>query len=511
MFTSSIWNRTAEIGEYPTLSGDTSCDVAVIGGGVTGVSTALLLEEKGLDVVLLESLKVGGGTSSHSTGNLYATVDKNLGHLREKYDADAVRTVVTARGAALDRMEEWINRFEIDCDFERRPWYLYAASGENNGKIEEEYEHALEVGLPMERAGSDEFPLSITAGVKLPHQAQFNPMRYVQGLARNITSDACRIYECTRVTDVEESEEKVVLKTTGGTVTARFVVHATHIPKGIRLVQTKLSMYREYGIACRADRIDFPEGIFWGYHGEDGKKFSSRLYERNGERYVIVVGEPHRVGQIDDNRECIRNLEAFARDHYGLQDVAFRWGGQHYRPADLLPYIGRESGDGRTFIATGYSTDGLVYGTLAGMLIADQITGDENEWIDLFDADRFAPLKSAAGVIEQGVNTVAQYLKDLPGVDDDEEFGDLSPGEGAVVEKNGEKIAAYRNDRGELRLLSAVCTHMQCIVNWNNAEQTWDCPCHASRFRTDGTVLEGPAFDPLPRVDLSGKKRGGEE
>lgn len=135
MFTSSIWNRTAEIGEYPTLSGDTSCDVAVIGGGVTGVSTALLLEEKGLDVVLLESLKVGGGTSSHSTGNLYATVDKNLGHLREKYDADAVRTVVTARGAALDRMEEWINRFEIDCDFERRPWYLYAASGENNGKI----------------------------------------------------------------------------------------------------------------------------------------------------------------------------------------------------------------------------------------------------------------------------------------------------------------------------------------------------------------------------------------
>lgn len=499
MFTASVWNQYAEVEDYPTLAQDLSCDVAVIGGGITGVSTALLLAEKGFDVVLLESRKVGGGTSSHSTGNLYVTTDRNLGELRSRYDADTVRSLTESRGAALNLIEEWVERFGIDCDFARRPWYLYSAAEESDGKIEEELDHAREIALPIEEAPPDRFPLSIRSGLVLDRQAQFNPMRYVQGLAAQGVRGACRIFESTRVTGVEERDETVLVSTTGGTVTARFVVHATHIPKGVRGIQATLSMYREYGIACRLGRKDFPEGIFWGYHDE-GKKFSSRLYEREGERFVLVVGEPHRVGQERDTIARIRTLEEFARRQYGLDDVAWRWGGQHYRSPDLLPYIGRESDRGRSFIATGYATDGLVYGTLAGMLIAEAIAEVDNDWSELYDASRFTPVKSASNALREVANTAAQYLKGLPGLADNEELKDIASGSGGVVEIDGRKVAAYRNDEGELSLHSAVCTHLKCIVTWNNAEKTWDCPCHASRFDTDGSVLEGPAFDPLPPV-----------
>ncbi len=446
-------------------------------------------------MAVLESRKVGGGTSSHSTGNLYCVVDKNLGHLQKKHDADVIRQVVGSRAAALERIEGWVREFGIDCDFKRVPWYLYAASEKNNGRIAEEYEHALDAGLPVGRVDASAFPLDgVTAGMRLERQAQINPMRYVQGLAKAAASDTCRIYECTRVTDVVEEEESVTLATTGGMVRAKYAIHATHIPKGIKVVQTELSMHREYGVACPAGDREFPEGIFWGYH-DDGRKFSSRLYEREGERFVMVIGAEHRVGQAKNNEENIRELEEFAREQYGLTETAFRWGGQHYKPADLLPYIGPESRGSRVFVATGFSTDGLVYGTLAGMLIADAIAEKENEWADLYNAHRFTPLKSAGNIVGQGLNVAKQYLKKWTGETvNEKDFDHIPNGEGGIVEVEGKTIAAYRDDSGALHTLSAVCPHMKCIVNWNRAERTWDCPCHGSRFDTKGEVLEGPAF-----------------
>lgn len=230
------------------------------------------------------------------------------------------------------------------------------------------------------------------------------------------------------------------------------------------------------------------------------------MYERNGERFVLVVGEPHKVGQAEDNRQKIRNLENFAGQHFGLTDVAYRWGGQHYRPADLLPYIGRESKSSNVFIATGYSTDGLVWGTLAGMIIADEIAGTKNRWADLYNAHRFTPVKSAEKFVKENINVAGKYLENIPGKKDAPDFDDIQPGTGGIVEKNGEKIAAYKNKSGEVILMSAVCTHMKCIVNWNNAEKSWDCPCHATRFKPDGTVIEGPAYHALHKIKFEDGK-----
>lgn len=504
MFTKSIWNGFADSTNFPSLNGDIEADVAVIGGGITGLSTAHRLSSKLRKVVVLEEMKVGGGTTSHSTGNLYVTIDHGLAQLQSKYNNKTVSQVVHARQEALDAIENNVSRYEIDCDFKRCPWYLYSADEQNDKKIDQEAELAgsIKLGLLEKEV---QLPYAVRKIICLPQQAQFNPMRYVQGLAKAMVFENCRIFEDTRVTKIEEEDNYHVLHTPHGTVRAKYVVHATHTPKGFMFVQTLLGPYREYGVACRLrEKIDY-NGIFWGYYGKD-EKYSTRVYERNGEQLLLVVGRPHKVGQAQDNQAHIRDLEQFARRHFAVEEVVYRWGGQHYRPADLLPYIGRKSRHSNIFIATGYSTDGLVYGTLAGMLITDLITGVDNPQLELFAADRIKPFKSAKKFVSENINVAGQYLKDLPGSADDEEYTEIANGEGKVIEKDGQKLAVCRTDEGKLLVRSAVCTHMACIVHWNNAEKSWDCPCHGTRFQPDGTILEGPAMHPLHEIELKDDK-----
>lgn len=503
MYTQPLWHEFATPHNYPHLPGDTEADVAIIGGGITGITTALLLAQKGFKTIVLESLRVAGGTTGHSTGNLYCTVDKNLAQLHSKYDASVIKRVVQSRSAAINLIESLVGQHNIDCDFKRVPWILYSGTDDNTSKTEDEYTYAQDAGIQVSWAEALHLPAGSMKGVEVKNQAQINPLRYVSELANAVRSDYLTIYEDTAVMQVDDNKDHVVLHTTRGVVRARCAVHATHTPKGVKVYHTLLGPYREYGIACPIGDKPFPEGIFWGYY-EEGKKYSVRLYERNSQRYVLIIGEPHKVGQSDNNVLAIRNLETFAARHLGLTEVSHRWGGQHYRPADYLPYIGRESKTSNIFVATGYSTDGLVYGTLAAMIIAGEIAGNPNQWADLYDAHRFTPLKSAKEFLKENINVAAEFLKAIPGIKDTSEFDNVKPGTGAVVEKDKTKIAVYRDETGKLTLVSAVCTHMKCIVNWNNAEKTWDCPCHGSRFKPDGTILEGPVFHPLQKIHTEG-------
>lgn len=495
-----LWNDFASFHEFPALQTPREVDVAIIGAGITGISTAQMLAAKGWHVAVLESFTAGSGTTGHSTGNMYCMLDVLLSGVRSKYDLDTVKMLIASRNAALDKIESWVRDYNLDCDFRRQPWYLYSALAENNKKIEDEFEAAQEAGIAVTAADHSEFRLPVEKAIKVPGQAQVNPARYVQELAKAVVSDRLGIYEHTRVTAVEENDDHVTVRTTRGDVRAKYVVHATHTPKGIKLVQTLLGPYREYGIACQIEDRGFPGGIFWGYH-EEGKKFSTRVYERDGKSFLVVVGEPHKVGQ-GDSGEHMRNLEVFARKHFGVKTVNYRWGGQHYRPADLLPYIGRSHPDSRSFIATGYSTDGLVYGTLAGMLITDALQGTENEWNELYNPTRFQPVKAAGNFLKENINAAVQYLKDLPRSKIDPLFESVGRDQGKILEYEGSKVAAYRDREGTLRLVSATCPHLRCTVHWNDAEKSWDCPCHGSRFAPHGTVLEGPALSPLEPVQL---------
>ncbi|HYD92713.1 MAG TPA: FAD-dependent oxidoreductase, partial [Flavobacterium sp.] len=312
MFTKSIWNSFCDHTFFKPLSGSLTTDVAIIGGGITGISMARKLSEAGLNVAVLEALKVGGGTTAHSTGNLYFTIDKGLATLKSKYDEKTIEAVAASRAEAINQLERWVNELSLDCDFKRVPWYMFTTAEENNQKVKDELDTFAAAGMAAGKAETDEIPYQFLGSVKVPAQGQINPMLYVQGMSKAINSENCRIYEDTRVTGIEEKDGSYKLSTTGGQVTAKYVIHATHTPKGVKFVQTMLGPYREYGIGCKLKNPVKKDGIFWGYH-EGGKKTSTRSYSRNGESFLLIIGEPHKVGQVNSNIRSIEELEKFAK------------------------------------------------------------------------------------------------------------------------------------------------------------------------------------------------------
>lgn len=498
MFTKSIWNAYASMATYATLQEDIEVDTAIIGGGVTGIATALALATRGQRVAVLEARKIGGGTTSHSTGNIYSTIANGLDKLEAKYDLEMVKKVLAARQEGVALASHYVQQYGIKCDYATAPLYLYATE-DYIYRVSKQLEVGQEAGLDIGYADVDEIPVPHAAALKITDQAQYNPMRFVQGLAA-VAARFCQVYECSPVQDIETVNGLHHLTTPSGTVTAKHLVHATHTPKGIKLWHTLLGPYREYGIACKVAPNSIREGIYWGYYDSAEDKISTRVYNKNGETFLLVIGKPHKVGQKETNTESIKELEAFAHKHFDVHEVVYRWGGQHYRPADLLPYIGKENEGSNVYIATGFATDGLVWGMLASNIIADLITDKPNPWADMYSPTRHNMGKSAKEFMKENLNVAGQFIKDYLAIDDAPLAG-IAPGMGDVVAIDGNKVAAYKSEGGLLQLCSAICPHLGCVVHFNQAEHTWDCPCHGSRFATDGSVLEGPALHGLKKVN----------
>lgn len=507
-----VWTEGAYKTRYPQLNQDIIVDVAIIGGGITGITAAHLLKQAGKKVAVLEALSVGSGTTGVSTGNLYATTVEKFDTLRSKYDKNVIRQVAQSRTAAMNLIEHFVTDYDIICEFHHSPWYLFAEHPDAVPVIQKELEAFTDAGLDAHFIQTLPSDVPTLGGIKLDMQAQLNPLKYVQGLAEETHAPDSMIYEYTKVVDYKEGEKgnPCVLHTDRGhRITALHVIMATHTPKGVMFVQTLLGPYREYAIAVSLEDNIYPQGIFWGLLKD--KRHSVRSYtSAEGKSHLLILGEPHKVGQKEDNEECLKQLEIYARERYKVAEVEYYWAGQHYRPADGLPYIGTNGEDSNIYIATGFSTDGLTWGTLAAMLISDHIMGKDNDWWKLYDINRHNPGKAAKEFIKENANVMVQYMKDLPNMNlDAKEFAEIKAGEGKTIAIDGEKYAAYRDMENNLHVVSAVCTHMKCIVHWNSAERTWDCPCHGSRFNINGQVLEGPAIHDLAARKKTHKDRKG--
>jgi glycine/D-amino acid oxidase-like deaminating enzyme/nitrite reductase/ring-hydroxylating ferredoxin subunit len=492
----SIWKDKAEETSFPPLRADTVVDVAIVGGGITGLTAAYILSRAGKKVAVLEARKIGEGATGSSTGNLYCTIGSpGLHNLRSKFNEEKLKEVVESREAAVDFIEARVKEFEIDCQFRRVPWGLFADNDEGKSFVEKERKAAEDAGLVVSQNFG--IPLKIETGFTVENQAQFNPLEYVKALSKNISSSNCSIYELTKVTDVKEGEECVV-STAGGKVTANQVIMATHSPKGIYAVHMNMGPYREYAVAVTL-KGDYPaEGIWWNVLSNE--HYSMRTYDTTKGKVLMALGEMHKVGQKENNHECYDNLEKYLRQRFDVASVEFKWSAQQFKAADGIPYIGLSTGNSKTFIATGFSADGLTYGTLASMIISDKILGNENRWAKTYDASRITPLASAKEFIKENVNVAFEFIKDRFTKYDADEFAAIKEGQGKVMEVDGKKCGVYRDETGRLHVVSAVCTHMGCINHWNEVEQSWDCPCHGSRFSIDGEVLEGPAYTALQKV-----------
>ncbi len=494
----SIWRVGVSPGGFTQLASDLQVDVAIIGGGITGITAAAQLARAGRTVALLEAQTVGAGTSSHSTGNLYATVDQRLHVLTRHWGEDKARAVVDSRNAAVGLIERNVAEYRLQCDFSRQPWVLYSIDGlpEESDDIEAEYHAALGAGLDARLALDLPLPYTIRKALVLRNQAQFHPLKYLRQLAAAIQSSICRIFEFANV--IEINEQQGLVRTAEHTVRANHIIMATHVPKGFNLVQAELAAYREYAVVAAVEREQLPSGIFWS---TGANPTSTRALRIGDQAYLMMVGGKHKTGQPTQAGDSYLALEAILQERFEVHSSSFRWSAQHYRAVDGLPYIGAAARGSRLYHATGFAADGLVYGTLAGVIVADQICSIDNPYAHLYAPHRFTPIKSAKNFIRENLNVASQYLKDYLQGADIKDIDRLLPGQGALVEHEGTKVAAYRDELNHLHLLSPVCTHLKCIVHWNSAERSWDCPCHGSRFQHDGKIIEGPALQPLARYD----------
>jgi glycine/D-amino acid oxidase-like deaminating enzyme/nitrite reductase/ring-hydroxylating ferredoxin subunit len=496
MDTTSVWRATAPGPGFAMLQGDLQCDVLVVGGGITGVTCALLLAEQGRKVVLLEAGEIGSGTTGHSTGNLYVTTSEGLSGIASSWGDAVAREVVEVRKAAMDFVEVQ-SRQEPDVVFTRCPLTLYARFAKDQPSVLQERDALAKAGCLVRLVDSVPQGLPPPSGpvLVLEDQAQFQPQAYVLALARRASAAGASIHEHSRVLELDTKNR--VARTATGSVRAGEIVQATHSPKGIHLVHAEMPVHREYVVAFEAGQADPGAGIFW-WQGDEG--LSIRMLGHGGKRYLIAAGPEQKAG-THNAKAALRAVEQMATSYLAPGPALYRWSAQNYRSHDGLPYIGRDHSG--CFIATGFSTDGLTWGTVAARLIAGELLGRPEPFAQRCAPGRFTPLKGAKTLVEENVTTVRSLVQDYLTRSQHEKLSSLAPGDSAIVEAEGETVAAYRAPDGELFAVSPVCTHMGCKVRWNSVETSWDCPCHGSRFRPDGTVVEGPAVTPLARKQVA--------
>ena len=471
-------------------------DVAVLGGGIVGVSTALLLKRAGMTVAVVEADRVGSGVTGHTTAKLSSLHGLTYTQLSSNFGDDGARAHGEANQAAIEQIAQWVEDEGIECDFRRKPNYTYASTRESLADVEREVEVAQRVGLPASYTEETDLPYPVAGAIRLESQAEFHPRRFVLALAELIPGEGSHVFERTRATGVSEGRPCRV-ETTGPPLTAGAVVVATHFPFLDRgLYFARIHPERSYALGVRV-RGATPQGM---YISADQPTRSIRSHPLPDGEILIVGGEGHKTGQGGDTLERYRALERFARDHWDVESVEYQWASQDNEAVDHVPYIGRLAPHSRRlYTATGFKKWGLAQGVAAAMILEDLILGRKNAWASLYDPTRMKPLASVKDLVKENANVAGRFVGDRLTKRGSRDAEDLAPGEGDIAQLDGEKVAAFRDEEGTLHAVSPVCTHLGCQVNWNSGDRSWDCPCHGSRFSPDGEILHGPAVSPLER------------
>ncbi len=492
--THPIWTATGQVKRFASLGSDVTVDVAVIGGGITGLTAADLLKRAGKSVAVIDLGRVGNGETGHTTAHLTELLDIGYRDLIANFGVEGGRLACQACRKAIQRIEANVLSYGIDCGFERVTGWKFTENAADVEALEAESEAALQLSVPNTLAFESPLPFRIERAMRLDHQGQFHPMKYLNALAERVEGGNCRIYENTRALDVEDGEPCKVV-TERGVVTAKDVIVAANVPVLNKFfLITKIAAYRSYAIAFRLERAWDSNHLFWDsadpYH-------YVRREDIGGDAYLIVGGEDHKTGQGARTDARFRELEEWCRKRFAFGETDYRWSGQIINSVDGLPYIGRNSMSEHVFVATGYSGTGMTFGTVAGMLLSDLILGQQNPWEALFDATRVKPWAAALSYLSENMDFPAHLIADRLSPGREPRLETLRENEGALIRVGGKKVAAYRDPEGRMHLLSPVCPHLGCYVNWNEAEKSWDCPCHGSRFDPVGRLLNGPAVTNL--------------
>jgi glycine/D-amino acid oxidase-like deaminating enzyme/nitrite reductase/ring-hydroxylating ferredoxin subunit len=500
--TASYWEDSASVSRFPRLDRDLTVDVAIVGAGITGLTAAYLIKKSGRTVAVIDRRRAGGVDSSLTTAHVTCVTDEDLQSLVEHFGRDHAWAAWDAGLAAIEQIGRIVESENIDCEWTWVNGYKHAVPGAPAGDRKHlQDEAALADDLGFEARYLDAIPFFDVPGVEYGGQAKFHPRKYLAALATLVDGDGSFIFEHTESEEVKD--EPLAVCANGHTISCGFVVIATHTPLMGKTnmasalgLQTKLYLYTSYAIGGRLPRETVPEACFWDtadpYH-------YLRVDAHRGFDYAIYGGRDHKTGQEQDTAACFEALEQDALAVLPQLEITHRWSGQVVETNDGLPFIGETSE--HQFAATGYAGNGMTFGTLAGMMAHDFVVGRRNPWRDLFDPGRAKVVGGTWDYIKENVDYPYYLIRDRFAGPEGRSLRALRRGEGKILELNGERVAAYRNDAGKVTQLSPVCTHLGCEVRWNNAEHTWDCPCHGSRFTPNGAVLSGPAETPLPKAE----------
>jgi glycine/D-amino acid oxidase-like deaminating enzyme/nitrite reductase/ring-hydroxylating ferredoxin subunit len=492
----SLWLKAIPGDGYPSLEREVRADVAVLGGGITGLTTALLLARRGARVVVIEADRVGGGVTGNNTGKVTALQATVYSALLRAHGQQAAADYAAGSAAAVRRVASLAGQEGIECDLRRRPALTVAFDETELPQVQSEARAAANAGLPVVWSDDVDLPLPVEGAVRLDDQIALHPVRYARGLAEAIRRAGSEIYEGTRATGLHEGTPCRVA-TTGGTVHAGHVVIATHYPVFDRGGYfARLEAIRSYCVAARI-RGPLPSGM------SINAGSPTRSVNTHGS-LLIAGGESHPAGARGVDEGCFRRLEAFVRAYWDVTEISHRWSAQDPTSYDHLPVIGRYTPwSSGVYVASGLMKWGLAGGTMAAAILADLISGRQPEpWADRFSPQRIS-LRSAPRLVTMNVKAGADLVVDRITPAEVASPDEVPAGEARMVRDGLGKLGAFREADGTLHVVSLRCTHLGCLLRFNGAERSWDCPCHGSRFDVDGSVLEGPAVRPLPRRQLT--------
>jgi len=492
----SLWLETAPPSDFPKLQGRVEVDALIVGGGITGLTTAYLLLKEGKSVAVVDIQNIGGGETSHTTAHITFVTDTRLNELVSHVGKKKAQALWDAGQSAMKQIEAIVEELKIECELRHVPGYLFAAidkdAADEAKSLQEDAKLASEFGFDVQWLEAD--PLFGRPAVGFPNQLKFHPLKYINALAKAVAKAGGHVFSKTSGSHIDG--EKHELHTKDGTIAYHTLIAATHVPiqgergtLGAALFQTKLAGYSTYAIEAKIEEA--PEALFWDTN--DPYQYI-RIEKQAGEFSVIFGGEDHKTGQDEATEACYARLEAQLMEKFPSAKPRHRWSGQVLETPDGLPYIGEVAE--HQLLATGFSGNGMTLGTFSAMVLRDLVAGRENPWNGLFNPSRKV-LSGAWDYLVENKDYPLWFLKEHLRPASEEKPHRCC---GDIAKVAGKKQAVYVDEHGKKTVLSAVCPHMGCIVRWNEAEKTWDCPCHGSRFRATGEVITGPAETNLEPV-----------
>lgn len=490
----SYWISSAPEAEFPALQEDINVDVVIVGGGLVGIQTAYQLEKEGFNIAVLEANHIGHGTSGYTTAKITSQHHLIYDKLIKQVGKEQALQYATANETAIHEIKKIARENNIDCDYISQSAFIYTQKENYIEEIEKEVEAAASLGIEATYVKDIPFQIPIKAGIRFFNQAQFHPLKYLYSLANVLKEKGVQIYQYSRAADIEKDDKFIITTSQGKKVTAKIAIIASHYP-----FYNKEGMYfgriyseRSYAIAIKAQE-KYPGGMY--INAEDPPRSLRSINTPDGE-LIMVIGENHKTGQGNDMNQHYLELMKFAGDVFTVNDIPYRWSTQDCMTLDNVPYIGQFTSDTpNLYIATGFKKWGMTHSTVSSMLLRDLIVKGKSPWQDVYNPSRKSIAASTKDFIVQNADVAKHLIKGKVSSLDKEL--DILNDEAQVLKIDGNRVGAYRDEQGQLHLVNTTCTHMGCELNWNNAERTWDCPCHGSRFSYKGEVIEGPAVKPL--------------